>query len=95
MNEDMTIEQARDERRFRAVAIPEHRMVEIFKGGCYLKSDLPEDIKVDMVHHDQMRRSWVVTLVSVRFEPVAPSYEIPIEDGVETFYLEHIDNEEG
>jgi len=93
MNEDMNFEQAREERRFRAVAVPQQRLADIFRGGCYFKSDLPLDIKVEGVHHDPMRRSLIVTLVSPRFEPTSPACEVPIEDGVETFYLDRVDEE--
>jgi len=92
MNED-NIQQARDERRLRAVAVRTEILADVFKGGCFFKSDLPEDIKVDSVYHDPRRGSIVVTLVSIRFDPVPVATEIPVEDGVETFYLEHIDNE--
>lgn len=94
MNEDIiTIEQAREERRFRGVAVNQRILADVFKGGCYFKRDLPEDIQVEAVYNDHARQALVVILVSPRFEPVSPAVEIPIEDGVETFYLDRVDEE--
>lgn len=95
MNEDIqSIEQAGEERRFRAVAVDPRVLADVFKGNCYFKSDLPEDIKVYGVHRDHARLALIVTLVSIHFEPVPGHCEIPIESGLETFYLEHTNEED-
>ena len=89
MNEDMI--QAKNEGRFRAIGVSTMLLADLFKGGCFLKEDLPEDIVVDCIHYDHMRPfGLIVHLVSPRFEPVPPHEEIPIDNGVELFYLEHI-----
>ena len=94
MNEDKNTERARQEGRFRAVAVRTQILADVFRGGCFFKSDLPEDIEVDHVYHDPNRNGLIVVLVSERFDPVPCGTEIPGDAGVETFYLEHIDNEE-
>jgi len=93
MNEDKII-QAMNERRFKGIAVNTLVLADVFKGGCFFKSDLPEDIRVDNVYSDPRRHALVVVLVSERFDRVPMGHEIPVDDGVETFYLEHIDNEE-
>lgn len=37
MNEDMNIQQAKEEGRFRVVAVPVMILADVFKGGCFFK----------------------------------------------------------
>lgn len=88
------MEQAKAQRRFREVAVSTVILKDVFKGGCFFKSDLPEDIEVDGVYYEHACDCMIVRLVSPRFEPTPMGSCPPREDGVETFYLEHIDEED-
>lgn len=85
------MEKAREERRLRAVAVSTLVLADVFRGGCFFKSDLPEDIEVLCVHHDHVRDGLIVTLVSERFDRVPFGEMIPVDVGVEIFYKEYID----
>lgn len=91
MNEDII--QAIKDRRFREISVSTLILADVFRGGCFFKSDLPENIHVEGVYSEYQSNSLIVRLASPRFECVTEGCYPPRDNGVELFYLEHIHNE--